>query len=273
MNETPQQPPLKIWMVTPHTWNVAAQAAQADSPDPADDASWKELVDAGIASQAGVLDPMWKAVLAQTLTAPIAFRVASTYNNLAYLADVSLGDNVTTCLTRRLSVAEAEDGSLEPTGADPQMEFVVTTHGRPWELIRRVLPPLDELRAEPRQTRTAERVEQAVDAETLKRIREGLDVPGLSPNMADALAPKASVTLMSLVDAPGAPEGSTGVGFATWVLGEDGLYTLERKGDTACVTKVSPGDIGFTITWLALGGFDIMERAAREATARTNGEG
>ena len=85
MNDSPQQPPMKIWMVTPQTWNVAAQAAQDQigrPTDRADDASWKELVDAGIAVEAGVLDPMWRTVFSQTLTAPIAFRVASTYNSL-----------------------------------------------------------------------------------------------------------------------------------------------------------------------------------------------
>lgn len=275
MNDSPQQPPMKIWMVTPQTWNVAAQAAQDQigrPTDRADDASWKELVDAGIAVEAGVLDPMWRTVFSQTLTAPIAFRVASTYNGLAYIADVSLGENVTTCLTRRLSVAEGEDGSLEPTGADPEMEFAVTTPGRPWELIRRALPPVDDLRAAPRQTRAVERIEQPVDADVLMAIREGLDVPGLSPSVFDAFTPKATVTLMALVEAPGAPDGSSGIAFTAWVLGEDGLYSLERKKDTACVTKVSPGDIGFTVTWLALGGFDIMERGAREGSARANEE-
>ena len=77
---------------------------------------------------------------------------------------------------------------------------------------------------------------------------------------------------MALVEAPGAPDGSSGIAFTAWVLGEDGLYSLERKKDTACVTKVSPGDIGFTVTWLALGGFDIMERGAREGSARANEE-
>ena len=124
MNDSSRQPPLKIWMVTPQTWNVVAQATQ-DQPDQTkaleDEASWKEILDAGIAVEVGVLDPMWKAVLTETLTASIAFRMTSTYNELAYIADVSLGQHVTTCLTRRLSVAELEDGSLEPTGADPEL--------------------------------------------------------------------------------------------------------------------------------------------------------
>lgn len=260
-------PPLKTWLVSPKGWNTAAESAQNPAAgQAADDEVWAELVRAGVARDDRTLDPMWQAVINQSLTAQAVFRVASTYNGLAYLADISLGREVTTCLTRRLRVEDDGSGALVATGADPQLEFVVTRPDQPWQLIRRVLPPLEELRAEPRQTRDAERVEYPLDPATIEQIRASLATPGLAPAARDALNAKATVMLMTLVAPPaGATDKAPGVGLKAWALGENGLYSLEPQRDGATVAKVSPGDIGFAVLWYTLGAKDAMAFAERIA--------
>lgn len=260
-------------MCSPGAWAAAAQTATTSSLSlltPGDDAAWEEMQRSGVASGRGELDPHWREVIHQTMTAPVTFRVASTYRGLAYLADIAVGTHVTTSLTRRLRVEDDGSGFLTPTGADPQLEFAVAGPDQVWPLVRRVLPPLEELRASPRETRDADRVEHPLDADTLRAIRASLDAPGLAPAARDALNAHATVMMMTLVLPPGAPADAPGVAHRAWALGDEGLYVLDRRDDEACVTRVTPGDIGFTTLWLAQGAQDALAHAARAFEGATS---
>lgn len=281
-------PSNRIVLVDVRAWNLAQRVvanesgqagafASAQLDDAAADAAWHDLVASGLALRSGELDPDWQQVLASTLTAEIAFRVVSTYRDLAYLADVTINEGVVTCLLRRLRVTPATDGALEPVGADPVLEFAVTPGNDPWPLVRRVLPPFDEFRAAPAATPEAgirdvvlgddirQRVRNLLTSEPMATAGKTLtSLPGLPPAVRDVVRAKATVMSLLLVHPAGTPKGSMGMSMGYWALGEGGLYRLRLRSGDAVIGHVQAGDLGYHVTWQTLGALDVV-RAARRA--------
>lgn len=249
--------PLRGWMASAQAWNLAVALVQgtAGEPDSGSAQTRAELERAGITSD-GTLDSMWGAVIRQTITADTTFRVVSVFDGLAYLSDVSVGPDVATSLTRRLAVEPDGSGEFVATGADPQLEFVVASAGNVWPLIRRVLPPIDEVRAQPQQTPAARRVEHVIDEQTVALARQSLDSATIDPKIRDAFQARATIMIQHMTFSGNQSQPDIGIGMRAWLVGNEGLYSIERHDGTAGIYEVAPGDIGFGVVWYALGARD-----------------
>lgn len=257
--------PLRGWMASPQAWNLAVALVQgtAGESDGGSAEARAELERAGITSD-GVLDSMWGAVIRQTITANATFRVVSVFNGLAYLCDVSVGQDVATSLTRRLAVEPDGSGEFVAMGADPQIEFVVASASHVWPLIRRVLPPIDEVRAEPQQTPAARRVEHVIDEQLIALARQSLDSAAIDPKIRDAFRARATIMIQHTIFSGNHSQPDIGIGMRAWLVGDEGLYSIERHDGTVGVYEVAPGDVGFGVVWYALG--------ARDRTVAAGGE-
>ncbi len=252
---------------------AVAGAGRNESPAPGP-LDWLELVRSGLARAEGELDPMWQKALASSAEADIAIRVISVYEDLAYVGDLTLDGDICTCLLRRVRVKAGSQGQWDITGADPKLEFAVTTADNPWLLVRRILPPLEALRAAPAAPGPGPSESYPLTADLAAGVREALDsgsvatpgaallsVPGLPPEVRAALQPSASVSMLTLVKPRGAPEASLGVAVVMWTVGLAGLHRFQPGDPGPGITRVQPGDLGYHVIWTALGALDTVRRA------------
>lgn len=242
--------PVSALSITLDAWRLAVATATpgaASAPEQTD-AAWTELAGHGIAAAPGVLADAWRALLTDVAAAPIAMRVVAAHAGFAHVADLTMSGTATTCLLRRLAV-EGDADETHVVGVDDRVEFSWTGTGRPWDLIRRVLPPLPELLAEPHATPPS-RLEQvdvsleAFAALTAPGADEAAASGLVSAALRDAADAIATVSLVVLVIPEDVP---VAVGERSWALGAEGLHVVGRHDGEAVITDVEPGDIGFHV--------------------------
>lgn len=253
--------PVSALSITLDAWRLAVATATPDAASAPEqtDTAWAELAGHGIAAAPGVLADAWRALLTDVAAAPIAMRVVAAHAGFAHVADLTMSGTATTCLLRRLAV-EGDADETHVVGVDDRVEFSWTGTGRPWDLIRRVLPPLPELLAEPHATPPSrlEQVDVTVEAFA------ALTAPGadqaaasglVSAALRDAADTIATVNLVVLVIPEDVP---VAVGERSWALGTEGLHVVGRRDGEAVITDVEPGDIAFHVLWYTVGALDAL---------------
>lgn len=262
----PQSPLLRAVRVPAVAW-VDACAAALDETTPtarASSASWQRLA---WADAAGALTDEWRQLIGEHLTADLVFQVVAQFRGLTYVTEVSLGREFTTSVLSRYSVQPDPAGGTRLTGADPEVEFAVAPGQASWPLVRRGLPPLEEFRAEPRQTPPDELADVSVTDDVAAGLASAVadgGRPFVQSAAADVLEAEAGVTLTTLQR----PDGVAAVGLArtSWVLGSGGLQRVHAVDGRVAVTRVSPGEIGFEVIWQTLGALDVRSQLRRRAS-------
>lgn len=257
-------------------WEAALRASEAGvsverSPE-ASAQEWATLVDAGVAVAEGELATPWRDLLAAQHRAEIQFRLVSTFDGFAYVADVTVGDPNTAIIVV-CPVAQAPDGALECAEGDGEVR-VHASSGHPWILLQQALPPLDMLRAHPRQTRAGDLVPVRLDEATRREAvaafagHDGLTMadalrrqPGLPAGVRDVLSARALVLFFAQVRPSGATSASS-FGLGAYVAGAH-LVRMAGKDGTPQWERVEPGDLGFSLLTLLMRATDALGRARR----------
>lgn len=257
-------------------WEAALRASGAgvpvERPPGASAQEWATLVDAGVAVAAGKLADVWRDLLDAQRQAEIQFRLVSTFDGFTYVADVTVGDP-NTAVVVVCPVTKASDGALECVEGDGEVR-VQASSGHPWILLQQALPPLDILRAGPRQTRAGEvipvRLDETTRRETLAVLtgHEGMTMadalrrqPSLPEGVREVLATRASVLFFAQVRPRGATSASS-FGVGAYVAGEH-LFRMTGKDGTPQWERVEPGDLGFSLLTLLMRATDALGRARR----------
>lgn len=141
MLDEPSPVPLMAVRLVRDVWESALGIAS----DPAN-TDWTPVISSGLASAPGTWEPRIGRVLSALQGAPVIMRIVSEYADVMFEALLTLG-TPHVCVTSREARTTTPAGTLE--GAlDPEVE-VAAVDGDPWVLIRRVIPPLETLRAAP----------------------------------------------------------------------------------------------------------------------------
>ena len=243
-----ENPRVRVGMIGAKAWSAAVQQIRGEVPA-TDEMLALEWEAAGIVSPAGVLDPDWSRAIAVTQSATRGAEVVSTFQKMAFTATLLVDQGVVVCITAR-GATEGEGPEEKITAVHPMLEVAVAPAADAWLLLRRVLPPLDALRADPRPTEPGDiellSLEGVEIPESMRASQEAFsrhfaNLPTLPEAVADAVEPKASVFAYTL-----AAEGTeVRQSSQAWSLGERGLYRIDS--DTAAIARVPAGDLAHRI--------------------------
>lgn len=203
------------------------------------------------------LDPMWAKAIHAAQGSRIGCELVSTYDGVVFHATVLIDrqSDSAVCITDRGTIEADQDGVERVAGVHPMTEVAIAPVNRVWSLIRRVLPPLEELRSQPQPTAQSEAKELSLQGiEIPERMRANPEtfaqhlqqlpnLPGPFYDLFDAKANVFSYTLVS--DGNGVRTSGK-----TWALG-DKLYLIDA--DTASAWEVPPGNLGYTLVRDLLG--------------------
>lgn len=243
-----EDPTMHVGMVGAEIWLDAVERIR-DGVVPTDDVDQLAFWEAAGILASGQLDPLWGRAITVEHSADRGIEILSRYGDVVFSATVLVDGDTATCVTSRATVAANAEGVEEVDALHPMVEVAITPSSRVWELIRRVMPPLDELRHEPRPTRESEAkrvtLEGVVIPEVMKATPESfathlLEIPNLPPAILDATDPRASVFTYTIIS----DDRGTRTYSKTWALGRK-LYLIDA--DTGSIWEVPPGDLGFAL--------------------------
>ncbi|GAA4896122.1 hypothetical protein GCM10025789_12270 [Tessaracoccus lubricantis] len=243
-------PTLHVGMVDATVWAEAVEHLRGDAipgGDPDRLALWQA---AGIITDGGP-DPLWRRALVIAQTSLRGCRIVSRFGDVVFEAAVLVAAerDWAICVTSRATVARDDEGAEVVGAVHPMVEVAIAPADRLWRLIRRVLPPLEELRHEPHATRqgSARRLalEGVVIPESMRTAPENLtrhllQLPDLPRELLNVAEPRAAVFTHTVV----ADDGAVKALSRTWALGQR-LYLVDVG--TASVWEVPPGDLGFAL--------------------------
>lgn len=247
-------------------WNAACRRVGGDEA-PLTDANVTALVASGLAGEDGVVKERWAGLIASYLDAPSSVRASATYGNLLYRASVALGQ-ASICVLERFTTRADDQGGVETIQRDDDLEISVTT-GHPWTLLRRVLPPLDNLRASSRQTAPGNAAPVSVPEPILAWAQEQCRTHP-ADQVLEALQRRSSGRLHDLLQADDASvsyvwttQTSRGphLGLAWYLASPDHLFRATFSDDHP-FEEVNPGDLAFTFDWHLLGALDALAAPA-----------
>ena len=243
-------------------WNSACRLVGGD-PIPLDEDDRAALTASPLVAEGTTLDDRWSGLIASYLGSPSSVRISASHGGLLYRTSLALGvANV--CVLERFTTRPTSAGGLATVNRDDHLEVSVTT-GHPWTLLRRVLPPLANLRADSRQTssRTATPV-QIPDAVLAWAQEQCLTHP--SEQVLATLRERSSGRLHDFLSADGAsvsyawttqtPRGPS-LALAWYVASPEHLFRATFAEDHP-FEEVHAGDLAFTFDWHLLGALDAL---------------
>lgn len=232
-------------------------AAQGSAPVVDSDAAWDELVRAGLATARGTVDPRWAQVLRGAAAADHTYRVVARQGELGTATSISLmpaaGLGVSVTERRRLQVTDAE---VVVAAVEDAVEIALFRAKDLWGAVRRVLPQVEQVVADPAPTLPRDEVSVAeVDlAAGETRIPEMLH---------EALAgAQVEVSLGMLV----LLEDDRSVSAQRhWALTDQGLLEVRVRPTDVEVVRVEPGAIGHELVWITTGALQMQSEGRRSA--------
>lgn len=258
-------PTIRTTRVLRPLWNAAC-AAVGGEPEAVTLADWAALTDAGIATGPDRIDEVWAELIGAYLDAPVVCNSAASYGGLLYEATLAIDAGpAAVCVLQRFETAAQPDGTSAPVARDELLEVAVGV-GDPWELLRRVLPPVETLRAPARQTAAANAHPVTLPAGARDAVSAALAAqPTADPVrlvrdnavglVAELLAAQAQVGLRFA-----GSNGDRAVVGASWYLASaEHLFRATFAGDPAW-EEVRPGDLAFSFAVQLAGARDVLTR-------------
>lgn len=240
-----ENPAVRVGLIRAVAWSGAV--AQLRGTVPADDDLRLEWEGAGLITPEGEIVTDWARALRVTQDSVNGAQVVSTFDGVAFSATLFRLDDDLVCVTARAT--QDETGSID--AVHPLLEVALGPASDPWLLLRRVLPPLAELRADPRETGPGEaaplslngvEIPEHLRSDPARGAAEVTQLPTLPAAVADAVDPRATVFAYTLRGDGGRAQQSN----RAWALGKKDLYRVEP--DTAQVLRVPAGDLGHLLS-------------------------
>lgn len=248
---------MKIKRMTSDAWAVAqdlVSGAERQGFRPVRKRTHAELRSHGIIGDGEVLDPEWQRLLAALVRAPVALRVVASKGSATFHTEVAVLPDVALAVTRRGTSSRGTQGERAITGAEMAVEVVLFTHEEVWPVIRRVIPELPALRAEPDTSVVEDPL--SVSAEDQARVtaivkqrhgappssREALELMrDPDPRLFDVLEADADVCLFGLSRRPAASLAL----MTQWSVGRQGLYVSRVDADegSLVIAEVASGHL------------------------------
>lgn len=240
-----ENPAVRVGLIRATAWGDAVEKIRGTVPVD-DELVRLEWEAAGIVDDSGALDRNWATALRVTQEAVAGAEVVSMHDGVAFSATLFVRDVDLVCVTARATYVEDDDG-VHIDAVHPMLEVALAPAVDPWLLLRRVLPPVEALRAAPREPGVSEVARLSLDgvvipphlrADPTAFAQHLVLLPGLPGAVADAVDAVASVFAFVLR----ADRGEVISTSVAWAAGRQGLYRVEPA--TASVFSVPAGDVG-----------------------------
>lgn len=229
--------PINVRRLSLPAYNTAVGSARAEpsgltgtSSATGEVDAWAELEESGLARD-GHLTPEWTRALAGADRAPVTITLAARHDRMVFDTDVALLPGLGLTVTQRSVVGDEPSETLH----EPVVELVAFSPDLVWPVVRRVLPPQEAVRADPRPTPPSQRRTIGADDAARESVLAGGD---------------AQVSLLVSIHTP---EGTAPFGLHRWVLVDDDLY--EVNGTDPEVVAVQPGAIAHELVYLVTGAY------------------
>ncbi|GAB3541855.1 hypothetical protein GCM10027403_33800 [Arthrobacter tecti] len=256
--------------------NIAANtpSATAALPQETVNLAWAELRTAGIARGDAITDA-WLGVINLILFPGTLVRMTAEYNGLSGQSELSITGSRGACVYRRRTIESLPNGGTRITGREPAVEISLFNAAQFWGSAVRVLPPVEELRADAANARdvtgeTPVVVPREVSAAIATHLQQksdddgglaaalpGLDVPA---ELTDVVVHQtASVTATMETRAGGRVLTWAGM----WSFADDQLYVIRTRADEGAVTltRVQPGHVARELSFALVGAYDFAGSA------------
>ncbi|WP_026544661.1 hypothetical protein [Arthrobacter sp. 35/47] len=259
-------PPHHVIRLSPAAWALALSAAASGLPDDGDHSAggraahvpseldpaavqdgWAELGREGVADGSGLVS-RWREPLQEVLAPVTLLRLSAAYNGVGANSDLSITADRGVCVHRRSALEPDSDGGLRTTGHEPSLEVALFSAGSAWGAISRVLPPLDELRADAAQA-------GPVHGDSI------LQLP-LTPSEAAGLGPEEAILSAAMTTRAG--EGRQ-VWAGHWSVCGGRLYSVRTAGGALLLTPQRAGHVAREITFALAGAYQFIAGAAASA--------
>lgn len=254
-----ESPEVRAVRIPLMVWNAACR--HVGSTAELTGAEWAGLRAAGLAGPDDEIDARWRGLIHDYLVAPTSLQCVAGHNGLLYRSALAIG-TTNICVLERFTTERAANGALVPVAHDELLEVAVT-RAHPWLLLRRVLPPLDTLRAPSRQTGEPSAAPVSLDPATAEWLRSrAAEIQG--PELIEELKQRASGPLRGLLESEDASVAYVLVNrvgkaiqvAAAWYLASAHSLYRATFAPEPPFEQVRPGDLAFTFDWHLLGALD-----------------
>ncbi|NJC21328.1 hypothetical protein BJ994_000404 [Arthrobacter pigmenti] len=285
--------PTRIIRISDIAWSVAVDAASQklaahDGDDNAANTpsttaalsqetvnlAWAELRTAGIARGDAITDA-WLGAINLILSPDTLIRLTAEYNGLSGHSDLSITGSRGACVYRRRTIETLPNGGTRITGRESGVEISLFNAAQFWGSAVRVLPPLEELRADaanagyvigedpvvvPSEVSAAlaAHLQQTPDDDGgLAAALTGLGAPA---ELTDVVVHQtASVT--ATLETPADVRVLAWAGM--WSLANGQLYSIRARADEGAVTltRVQPGHVARELSFALVGAYDFAGSA------------
>ncbi|MCU6480828.1 hypothetical protein [Arthrobacter sp. A2-55] len=225
-------------------------------------AAWAELAGLGLSPAAGEVQREWLAAVALLFAAPLTVAARATYQGTSTTSAIGLRSGRGIAVHQR-QLSEATGAGTVVTGSEDLVEVTLFDEDKLWPALRRLLPPLDAVRAPAKAAPLGSTPAAVLGADT--------DLNAL-PEPADGLVRSEDANVTLSVTA--APEGGPAHVWAGMWSAKDGhLYSVRTRtagtpdstSTEALITEVPAGHIAHELIFAVVGGHDVLSAARAEA--------
>ncbi|MGA7203511.1 MAG: hypothetical protein WBX27_02650, partial [Specibacter sp.] len=214
-------------------------------------AAWAELRELGLSPALGEVNEQWMGAVALALRAPITVTARATYNGVSTTSVLGLAGGRGIAVHQR-HLSEFTGTATVLTGSEDSLEVTLFNEENLWGAVRRLLPPLEAVRA-PAKAAPLDSVPSAVlGAET--------DLGALGGPVGALLAGEDAAVALSVVTAPEGLPGRIRAGM--WSVKDGHLYSVRTsRGGTAAelaITEVPAGHIANELIFAVAGAHDAL---------------
>jgi len=239
-------------------------AGQAATPltEEAAAAAWAELDGLGLSPAAGEVQREWLAAVALLFAAPLTVAARATYQGTSTTSAIGLRGGRGIAVHQR-QLSEATGAGTVVTGSEDLVEVTLFDEVKLWPALRRLLPPLEAVRAPAKAAPLGSTPAAVLGADT--------DLNALPEPAAGLVSSEDANVTLSVTAAP--EGGPAHVWAGMWSVKDGHLYSVRTRtagtpdGTTteAVMTEVPAGHIAHELIFAVVGGHDVLSAARAEA--------
>lgn len=270
---------MKVRRMHTSAWRLAQQMSDPEyrrAFRTARAADLAELRQQGIVDGRHEIAPTWAPVLSELGSATVSMRVVARQGALVMHSDAVVLPGLAIVSSERRTARRRADGSEEVRAAEGVVEVALGRPDELWSMVRRAIPPKDELRADPTTHVSVDRI--LISEEDQARVRaivrqrrtdhidprEAVSLMGApDPRLRDMVDPSASVAVVGVARGP---ERRLVVS-RQWSVASSRLYltSMDEESTEVLMGEVSPGHLAAELTLMT-------SRLAQHAALPSEGE-
>lgn len=246
--------------------DAAGSAAKAEPLSPElEEKAWAQLRELELADSSNALDQQWVGAVAMLMTAPISIDIRATFNDVGTVSTIGLLEGRGIAVHQR-QLLEASPSGTKLVFNDDAVEITLFNEENLWRATRRLLPPLDNVRAASAPAK--------LNAPKWTIAGDGIQTSDLPTEFQGLLGGEdANVTMTVTTLAQDYPPRVWG---GMWAVKNQQLFSIRTTREPSVVAvEVPAGNIAHELIFAVVGSHDALASLAQgngEAASKEGGQ-